>query len=86
LRITVSAEHGNWCAICKIQAVVLKEDTMKTSIRDKAEGAFHELKGTAKEIAGRLKEDPNLEAAGVGEKIAGRVQEKLGQIKKVLGK
>lgn len=59
---------------------------MKSSIRDKAEGAFHELKGTAKEIVGRLKEDPNLEAAGTDEKIAGKVQEKLGQIKKVLGK
>lgn len=59
---------------------------LKSSIRDKTEGAFHELKGTAKEIAGRLKEDPDLEAAGIGEKIAGRVQEKLGHIKKVLGK
>ena len=59
---------------------------LKSSIRDKTEGTFHELKGTAKEIAGRLNEDPDLEAAGAGEKIAGRVQEKLGQIKKVLGK
>jgi uncharacterized protein YjbJ (UPF0337 family) len=59
---------------------------LKSSIRDTAEGAFHELKGSAKEIAGRLNEDPDLEATGVGEKIAGRVQEKLGQIKKVLGK
>jgi uncharacterized protein YjbJ (UPF0337 family) len=59
---------------------------MKSSIRDKAEGAFHELKGTAKEIAGRLNEDPDLEDKGVDEKIAGKVQEKLGQIKKVLGK
>lgn len=59
---------------------------MKSSIRDKAEGAFHELKGTAKEIAGKLNEDPDLEAEGIDEKIAGKVQEKLGQIKKVLGK
>lgn len=58
---------------------------IKSSIRDKTEGVFHELKGTAKEIAGRLNEDPDLEAAGTGEKIAGRVQEKVGQIKKVLG-
>ncbi|MDD2735938.1 MAG: CsbD family protein [Desulfuromonadaceae bacterium] len=59
---------------------------MKSSVRDKTEGAFHELKGTAKEIAGRLNADPDLEAAGTGEKIAGRAQEKLGQIKKILGK
>jgi uncharacterized protein YjbJ (UPF0337 family) len=58
----------------------------KSSIRDKAEGAFHEVKGTAKEIAGRVSKDQDLEAEGVGEKISGRVQGKLGQIKKVLGK
>jgi len=75
------------CAICEIQVVVLKEDTMtKSSIRDKAEGAFHEVKGTAKEIAGRFSKDQDLEAEGVGEKIFGRAQGKLGQIKKVLGK
>jgi len=85
LPISFSAEHRIKNPVCIIQAVVLKEDTMKSSIRDKAEGAFHELKGTAKEIAGRLNEDPDLETAGTGEKIAGRVQEKVGQIKKVLG-
>jgi uncharacterized protein YjbJ (UPF0337 family) len=47
---------------------------------------FHELKGTAKEIAGKISDNPKLEGEGAGEKIAGKVQEKLGQIKKVLGK
>lgn len=74
------------CAFCTIHVVILKEDIMKSSIRDKAEGAFHELKGTAKEIIGKLNEDPDLEGEGNEEKIAGKVQEKLGQIKKVLGK
>lgn len=59
---------------------------MKSSIRDKVEGAFHELKGTAKEIAGKLNEDPQLEVEGNDEKIAGKVQAKIGQIKTVLGK
>ncbi|OGU14673.1 MAG: CsbD family protein [Geobacteraceae bacterium GWC2_53_11] len=59
---------------------------MKSSIRDKAEGAFHEIKGTAKEIAGILNEDPELETEGSDEKIAGKVQAKIGQIKTVLGK
>ncbi len=74
------------CAICTNHVVILKEDTMKSSIRDKAEGAFHELKGTAKEISGILNEDPELEAEGADEKIAGKVQKKVGQIKTVLGK
>jgi uncharacterized protein YjbJ (UPF0337 family) len=31
-------------------------------------------------------ENPELEAEGTGEKIAGKVQEKIGQVKKVWGK
>jgi uncharacterized protein YjbJ (UPF0337 family) len=41
--------------------------------------------GKVKEVAGKLSDDPNLEAEGTGEKIAGKVQEKVGQVKKVLG-
>ncbi|MBE0568249.1 MAG: CsbD family protein [Deltaproteobacteria bacterium] len=59
---------------------------MKSSAKDKAEGAFHEVKGKVKEIAGKLSDNPKLEAEGTGEKIAGKVQGKLGRVKKVLGK
>jgi uncharacterized protein YjbJ (UPF0337 family) len=59
---------------------------MKPSIRDQTEGKFHELKGKAMEIAGTLCDDPKLEAKGAGEKIAGKVQKKVGQIEEVLGK
>ena len=59
---------------------------MKSSIRDKAEGTFHEVKGKAKEVAGKLSDNPKLRAEGTVEKIAGKVQEKIGQVKKVLGK
>jgi uncharacterized protein YjbJ (UPF0337 family) len=59
---------------------------MKSSTRDKAEGRFHEAKGKAKEMAGRITDNPTLEAKGKVEKIAGKVQEKVGQAKKVLGK
>ena len=60
--------------------------SMKTSTKDQAEGKFHEVKGKAKEIAGKLSDDPDLEAEGTGEKIAGKIQAKIGQVKKVLGK
>jgi uncharacterized protein YjbJ (UPF0337 family) len=63
-----------------------RRNTMKSSIRDKAEGTFHEAKGKVKETAGKIADDPNLEAEGTAEKIAGKVQEKVGQVKKVLGK
>lgn len=63
-----------------------KEDTMKTSNRDVVEGAFHEVKGTIKEVAGKLCDNPKMKFEGTVEKIAGKTQEKLGQVKKVLGK
>jgi len=59
---------------------------MKSSIRDKAEGTFHEAKGKVKEVAGKLSDNPELEAEGIDEKMAGEVQEKVGRVKKLLGK
>ena len=58
---------------------------MKSSMKDKVEGSFHEAKGKIKEVAGEITDNPNLEAEGKSEKIAGKVQEKIGQVKKVLG-
>ena len=59
---------------------------MKSSIRDKAEGTFHQVKGKVKEVAGKLSDNPELEAEGSREKVAGKVQEKIGQVKKAFGK
>jgi uncharacterized protein YjbJ (UPF0337 family) len=44
------------------------------------------VKGKVKEIAGKLSNNPKLKAKGKGEKIAGKVQEKIGQVKRFLGK
>lgn len=59
---------------------------MKSSIRDKAEGTLHQMKGSAKEVAGKLSHNRKLEAAGTAEKIAGKVQTKVGEVKRVLGR
>ena len=59
---------------------------MKSSTKDKAQGAFHELKGAVKEVAGKLSDNPDLEGEGLGEKIAGKVQKKIGQVEDVLEK
>ena len=64
----------------------IKEANMKSSTRDKTEGTFHELKGKAKEVAGKLSDNPKLQAKGTIEKIGGKVQQKIGEVKKVLGK
>ena len=58
---------------------------MKSSTKDQAEGKLHEVKGKLKEIAGELIDNPELEAEGAAESIAGKVQGKVGQVKKVLG-
>jgi uncharacterized protein YjbJ (UPF0337 family) len=59
---------------------------MKTSAQDQVEGTFHVLKGKTKEIAGKLSDNPELEGEGLGEKLAGKVQKKIGQVARVLGK
>lgn len=59
---------------------------MKSSTKDQAKGKFHEVKGSLKETAGELSDNPKLKAEGTIEKIAGKFQGKVGQIKKVLGK
>jgi uncharacterized protein YjbJ (UPF0337 family) len=59
---------------------------MKSSIKDKTEGMFHEVKGKVKEVAGKLTDNPKLQAEGTEEKLAGKIQEKIGEVKKVLGK
>jgi uncharacterized protein YjbJ (UPF0337 family) len=59
---------------------------MKSSAKDKVEGKFHQVKGSAKEFVGKISDNPKLQAEGTGEKIAGKVQEKVGQVKQVLGR
>lgn len=59
---------------------------MKHSTKNQSEGKLHAVKGKIKEIAGKLIDDPELETEGVGEKIAGKVQEKIGEVEKVVEK
>lgn len=59
---------------------------MKSGTQDKAEAIFHQVKGNIKEKAGELSDNPKLEAEGTIEKKAGKVQGKIGQVKKVAGK
>jgi uncharacterized protein YjbJ (UPF0337 family) len=69
---------------CQIET--LKENTMKSSTKDQTQGTFHEIKGKIKEVAGKLSDNPKLEGEGLGEKVAGKVQKKVGQVEKVLEK
>ncbi len=59
---------------------------MKASTKDQVAGAVHEIKGAVKEVAGKLSDNPDLEGEGLGEKIAGKIQKKVGEVERVLEK
>jgi uncharacterized protein YjbJ (UPF0337 family) len=59
---------------------------MKPSTEDQLKGTVHEATGTVKEKAGKIMHNPDLAAEGQDEKLAGKVQQKVGQIKKVFEK
>ena len=56
---------------------------MKSSTKDKIKGAFKEAKGKVKEEAGKATGDPDQRDRGTAEKVGGKVQRKIGDVKKV---
>jgi uncharacterized protein YjbJ (UPF0337 family) len=62
------------------------EKSMKRSAKDKAKGTYHELKGTVKQKVGKAMNNRQLQAEGLGEKLAGRLQKGIGQAEKALEK
>jgi len=65
------------------QALTRPGGTMKPSTKNQIIEKFHELKGKAKGKAGQVTNNPSLAAEGQDEELVGKVQEKVGQIKKV---
>ena len=59
---------------------------MKSSTKDQAEGKFHKVKGKIKEIAGKVSINPDLKSEGKDENRVVKIQEKIAEIKKVVGK
>jgi len=59
---------------------------MTQSTNDQIEGKLHEVKGGLKETLGQVTNSPKLEAEGTNEKLAGKVQKKVGEIEEVLEK
>ena len=58
---------------------------MKPSTQDKAAGKLHEVKGAVRQKAGELTKNSKLEADGMAEKNAGKVQKVIGKIEKAVG-
>jgi uncharacterized protein YjbJ (UPF0337 family) len=59
---------------------------MTQSTQDQIKGKLHELKGRVKETTGQVTNNPDLTAEGQGERLAGTIQKKIGQIEQVLEK
>jgi uncharacterized protein YjbJ (UPF0337 family) len=59
---------------------------MKRSTKNKIAGKIHEVKGTIKQKAGQLANDPGLARKGIAEKIAGKVQNKIGKVEEKINK
>jgi uncharacterized protein YjbJ (UPF0337 family) len=64
----------------------LRRLEMKASTKDQTQGKFHQAKGSVKEKAGKMTNDPDLAMRGRDEKTSGKVQNKVGQVEKVFEK
>jgi uncharacterized protein YjbJ (UPF0337 family) len=58
---------------------------MNSSATNKLEGGIHEVKGKVKEEAGKAIGIPDLRDRDTAEKVGGKVQNKVGDVKKVFG-
>jgi uncharacterized protein YjbJ (UPF0337 family) len=56
-----------------------------SSLKDRTKGKFHQVNGKIKENVGRLVGNQELEAEGRKENLSGKVQDKIGQVEKVIG-
>jgi len=58
---------------------------MKPSTQDESAGKLHEVTGAIKQKVGEIIKNPNLEADGMAEKNAGKVQNVIGKVEKAVG-
>ncbi|HEY9126767.1 MAG TPA: CsbD family protein [Acidobacteriaceae bacterium] len=64
----------------------MTSSTVTSSTHDQTEGKVHQVKGSIKQAVGDLTNNPNLHDEGTAEKIDGKVEEKIGQVKRVFEK
>jgi len=57
---------------------------MKSSTKDIAKGKLHQAKGKVKEVVGAALNNRDLETEGQNENLNGKIQEKIGQVEKII--
>lgn len=58
---------------------------MNSSSTDKVKGAIKEATGKVKEETGKVTGNPDLRDRGMAERVDGKAQRKVGDVKKVFG-
>jgi uncharacterized protein YjbJ (UPF0337 family) len=58
---------------------------MKSSTKDKVKGSVKEAVGKVKEVTGNAIGNPDLQDRGTVQRVAGKVERKVGDAKKVFG-
>jgi len=58
---------------------------MKLSTRYQTRGIFHRVRGAVREMAGKVCSNTTLRAKGKLEKVAGKVQWKIGKVQGLCG-
>ncbi|MBA2623221.1 MAG: CsbD family protein [Chthoniobacterales bacterium] len=59
---------------------------MDSSTKDKIKGNVDQAKGAVQEKTGQATGDREMEDRGTANKVGGKIQEKVGDVKKVFGK
>jgi uncharacterized protein YjbJ (UPF0337 family) len=72
-----------WASNCTTET---GENKMTPGTQDQIEGKIHEVKGKIKQAAGQAVGNPDVEAEGRSENLAGKIQQKIGQVEKVFEK
>ena len=67
-------------------ALGLRIISMDSSNKDKIKGNVDQAKGAVQEKVGRATNNPEMEDRGTANKVGGKIQEKVGDVKKVFGK
>jgi uncharacterized protein YjbJ (UPF0337 family) len=72
---------GPWAVLLASKS---KSSKGKIMDKDRIEGSVKQLKGAAKEIAGKITGDAKLQSDGKADKAAGKIQNLVGGIKDAL--
>jgi len=85
-RADVNVRSSDWPTSTSRIPINADSSSVKSSTKDKIKDRIDEAKGKVKEKTGEATGDSDLRDRGTGEKAVGKIQRKIGDVKKVFGK